>query len=160
MVLFPCEYPQNQYQLTKQPFIFSLLDNSPCSNICSLNKKQCNYKILIRCVSNPVNTGRKLNVHKTFRRCPGRLLNVLCTFNLRPVSTGNDQKQPRFHFYNSCNEVFGQFFPVSIVNAAWENKSRGYKSCVTSFSIYLNTIPYPFLIKFCMYMTIIYPWYV
>ena len=24
----------------------------------------------------------------TFRRRPGRLLNVLCTFNLRPVSTG------------------------------------------------------------------------
>ena len=32
-----------------------------------------------------VDTGRKLNVHKTFRRC---LLNVLCTFNLRSVSTG------------------------------------------------------------------------
>ena len=37
---------------------------------------------------NPVDTGRKLNVHKTFRRRPGRLLNVLCSFNLRPVSTG------------------------------------------------------------------------
>ena len=36
----------------------------------------------------PVDTERKLNVHKTFRRRPGRLLNVLCTFNLRPVSTG------------------------------------------------------------------------
>ena len=45
----------------------------------------------------PVDTGRKLNVHKTFRRRPehktfrrrpGHLLNVLCTFNLRPVSTG------------------------------------------------------------------------
>ena len=35
-----------------------------------------------------VDTGRKLKVHKTFRRRPGRLLNVLCTFNLRPVSTG------------------------------------------------------------------------
>ena len=33
-------------------------------------------------------TGRKLNVHRTFRRRPGRLLNVLCSFNLRPVSTG------------------------------------------------------------------------
>ena len=31
----------------------------------------------------PVDTARKLNVHKTFRRRPGRLLNVLCTFNLR-----------------------------------------------------------------------------
>ena len=32
---------------------------------------------------------RTLNVHKTFRRGPRRLLNVLCTFNLRPVSTGS-----------------------------------------------------------------------
>ena len=31
----------------------------------------------------PVDTARKLNVHKTSRRRPGRLLNVLCTFNLR-----------------------------------------------------------------------------
>ena len=29
-----------------------------------------------------------MNVHKTFKRHPGRLLNFLCTFNLRPVSTG------------------------------------------------------------------------
>ena len=33
----------------------------------------------------PVDTGRILNVHKTFRR---RLLNVLCTFNLRPLTLG------------------------------------------------------------------------
>ena len=36
----------------------------------------------------PADTGRKLNVHKAFRKRPQRLLNVLCTFNLRPVSTG------------------------------------------------------------------------
>ena len=36
--------------------------------------------------SAPVDTERKL--HKTFRRRPGHLLNVSCTFNLRPVSTG------------------------------------------------------------------------
>ena len=29
----------------------------------------------------PLDTGRQLNVHKTFRRRPGRILNVLCTFN-------------------------------------------------------------------------------
>ena len=40
-----------------------------------------------------VYTGRKLNVYKTFRRRSGRLLNILCTFNLRPVSTGNELKQ-------------------------------------------------------------------
>ena len=34
-----------------------------------------------------VETGRKVNLRKTFRRRLGRLLNVLCTFNLRPVST-------------------------------------------------------------------------
>ena len=36
----------------------------------------------------PADTGCKLNVHKTFKRRSGRLLNVLCTFNLRPMSTG------------------------------------------------------------------------
>ena len=35
---------------------------------------------------NPVNTGCKLNLHKRFRRRQGRLLNVLCAFNLRPVT--------------------------------------------------------------------------
>ena len=40
----------------------------------------------------PVDTGRKLNVHKTFRRCPGRHLNFLYTFNLHPVSTGLSNK--------------------------------------------------------------------
>ena len=37
----------------------------------------------------PVDTGRKMNVHKTFRRRLGRLLNVLCTLNLFLLSTGN-----------------------------------------------------------------------
>ena len=40
---------------------------------------------------NPVDTGLKLKVHKSFRRRPGRLLNVLSTFNLRPVSAGKWQ---------------------------------------------------------------------
>ena len=34
----------------------------------------------------PMNTGRRLNVHKRFRRRPERLLNVLFTFNLRSMS--------------------------------------------------------------------------
>ena len=32
-----------------------------------------------------LDTGRKFNVYKTFRRLPGRLLNVLYMFNLQPV---------------------------------------------------------------------------
>ena len=39
-------------------------------------------------VSEPY-TGRKLNVHKMFRRRPRRLTNVLQTFNLCPVSRGS-----------------------------------------------------------------------
>ena len=34
----------------------------------------------------PVDTGRKFNVGKTLRSRSGDLLNVLCTFNLPPVS--------------------------------------------------------------------------
>ena len=37
----------------------------------------------------PVDTRHKLNVHKTLRRRRRRFLNVLCTFNLRPLSTEN-----------------------------------------------------------------------
>ena len=37
----------------------------------------------------PVDTGRKLNVHKLFRGRSGRLLNVLSTLNLRLLSTGS-----------------------------------------------------------------------
>ena len=36
----------------------------------------------------PLDTGLKLNAHKTFRILPGHLLNVLCMFNLRPVPSG------------------------------------------------------------------------
>ena len=49
---------------------------------CMFVKKYCEKSHI------PVDTGLKLNVHKTFRRRPGRFLDVLCTFNLRPVSTG------------------------------------------------------------------------
>ena len=47
-----------------------------------------------------VDTGRKLNVHKTFKRRHGYLLSVLCTFNLRPVSTGSDLLDlPNYFFF-------------------------------------------------------------
>ena len=50
------------------------------------------YKVqknLLLIASNvPVDTGHKQNVHETFRKRPGRLLNILCTFSLHPVSTG------------------------------------------------------------------------
>ena len=61
----------------------------------------------------PVDTGRKLNVHKTFRRRPGRLLNILCTFNLRPVSTGLFELSViRKCLYPSYFSVFHSAFTV------------------------------------------------
>ena len=53
----------------------------------------------------PVDTGRKLNVYKTFRRRPGRLLNVLYTFKLRLVSAGilmNFQKNGEIGYIDLC----------------------------------------------------------
>ena len=50
--------------------------------------------VCLRMVYIPVDTGRKLNVHNTFRRRHGRLLNVLCTFSLRPVPTGTAAETP------------------------------------------------------------------
>ena len=62
-----------------------------------------------QCWHSPVDTGRKLNVHKTFRRRPGRFLNVLCTINLSPRSTGNGNSISMFDwcllnnlFHNIC----------------------------------------------------------
>ena len=40
--------------------------------------------------SNVLDTGIKLNVHKTIRRCPGRLLKVVCMFSLRSVLKGEE----------------------------------------------------------------------
>ena len=42
----------------------------------------------IKVLSLSLDTRRNLNVRKTFRRHPGSLLNILCTFNLLPVSKG------------------------------------------------------------------------
>ena len=64
--------------------------------ICKNDNKNSPFSISV-CVKRknkiPVDTGRKLNVNKAFRRRPGRLLNVLCTFNLRPVSMGIIEKR-------------------------------------------------------------------
>ena len=59
----------------------------------------CSYTFLLF----PVDTGRKRNVHKTFRRRPGCLLNVLCTFNLRHVYV---QFTSCYYFYQVFNFAF------------------------------------------------------
>ena len=62
---------------------------------------------------NPVDTGRKLKVHKTFRRRAERLLNVLCTFNLCPVSTGNLILIWKVQKSNLFLQIGINFFPSS-----------------------------------------------
>ena len=56
-----------------------------------------------------LNAGRKLNVyvHKTSQRRPRCLLNVLCSFNLRPVSRG---KVILRHWKKSWKKILLRFF--------------------------------------------------
>ena len=53
----------------------------------------------------PLDRGRKLNVHKTFRRHPGRLLNVrnvLCTFDLLSAVSRGKIKQDLKKISSTC----------------------------------------------------------
>ena len=76
------------------------------NNLVARTKKQINL----------VDTGRKLTVHKTFRRRPGRLLNVWCTFNLRPVSTGKVLWKRRYNNLLKNSKTF-IFFIIKVRNA-------------------------------------------
>ena len=68
--------------------------------------------------ADPVDTGRELYVHKTLRRRPGRLLNVLCTFSLRSVPTAN------FHNTSTdyCFFTYNFFLHLYLANTAGFSK--------------------------------------
>ena len=77
---------------------------------------------------NPVDTGRKLNVYKTFRGSPGGLLNIFCTSKLRPVSTGkgDDNKVMKrttvwAHFLIKNNSDWSalDFLLTDVTNVLW-----------------------------------------
>ena len=95
---------------------------------------------------NPVDTGRKLNAHKTFRRHPERLLNVLCTFNLRPVSTGKDASH--IYFIKWLNIIWLILLSDCLYFLRWISVVCFPGGDVASFEI--NLI---FLIKRFFYMT-------
>ena len=77
-------------QITLEIFLGSIyIEGWTTGNIIGKHIFKLLKKLDISISSSPVDTGCKLNVHKTFRGRPGRLLNILCTFNLRPVSTGS-----------------------------------------------------------------------
>ena len=72
--------------------------------------------------TNPADTGHKLNVHKMFRRRPGRLLNVLCTSSLRPVFTGK-----LIVFKRPWELTFAQHFQM-ITTLQFQKWSKGFLS--------------------------------
>ena len=65
--------------------------------------------------NDPVGTGLKLNVHKPFRRHPGRLLNVLCMFNLRPVPTGGRHVKMLEDYYEKWKIKSKIFFYFTVL---------------------------------------------
>ena len=98
-----------------------------------------------------LDTGRKWNVHKTFRRCLGRLHNVLFTFNLPPVSTGTTFALKifrRIRVFMEKRRIKTQYF-WSNVNEICQNQ------CFISFPLSgKNVITFCFvsnIIQFCDY---------
>ena len=73
--MFNCKWETDQ----DEDMIFGTESSGSCKQLSHLSHFSNSF---------PVDAGRKMNVHKTFRRRPGPLLNVLCTFNLPPVSAG------------------------------------------------------------------------
>ena len=98
------------------------------TQFCNCRNKTENKSIRSK-TQDPVDKRRKLNVHKTFRRRSGRLLNVLCTFNLRPVSTGECTKRFKSvnrHTSRKKSKLPGlQNKPIGVQNSKQEtNKQR------------------------------------
>ena len=94
----------------------------------------------------PVDTGRKLNVYTMFRRHPGRLLNVLCTFNLLPVSAALLAFKLTVFTYGSVKNLvtttsFNQFNSFKTIRGGsctyrdWHKKLNS-SSDVISFALY------------------------
>ena len=125
-----CMMPLKQNKLESQAFDCKAILNEQYSKwclilLCSrfLTKKDwlprngitmssC-FMLIVSWRAFPVDTGPKLNVHKTFRRRLGRLLNVSCTFNLRAVSTGlvtyGFLKKLFYVSINEQNKIFVEF---------------------------------------------------
>ena len=78
--------------------------------------------------------GRKLKVHKRFRRHPGRPLNVLCTFNLRLASRGlgkNCKTWPQYFYENFSNQI-----SATIVSSI--SKYENYKKDLLTYCMELQ----------------------
>ena len=85
----------------------------------------------------PTDTGRKLNVHKTLRRRPERLLNVLRAFSLRPVSTVVLVGILSLLIF--IGKIFFMDFQKSIL---WMDQVKLFKGCLSQIILgpFLNTL--------------------
>ena len=72
--------------------------------------------------TDPVDTGRKLNVHKTSSERLMYVLNVLFTFNLCPVSTGEADLKKALLIKKACTSSLTKFsvFPFLITMLFFE----------------------------------------
>ena len=91
-----------------------------------LKNREFFQRCIQKCVKHrsfsPVDTGRKLNVHKTFRRRPGRLMNALCTFNLPPV-----YGVAKFVSGLAFNRVFNTRLYFRVWNSTFKVNSRNIR---------------------------------
>ena len=90
---------------------------------------------------NPLDTGHKLNVHKTFRRRFVRRLNVLCAFSLHPVSRVGEWVTQNVCKYFTRKQFYLHYWKLEITlslkdlckisNYIWENvfKNEPSKIC-------------------------------
>ena len=80
---------------------------------------------------NALDPGRKLNAHKTFKGRPRRLLNVLCTFNLRLAS--RERILILFYFFLiQLKRIFYVDQRISFIfTTNFENASGGWEGEVT-----------------------------
>ena len=63
-------------------------------------------------ITSPVDTGRKLNVHKTFRRRPERLLNILMCVQFTSCVYGVQRRA----FFKENHGLKGSIFSFTIAN--------------------------------------------
>ena len=64
-----------------------------------------------------------IKVYKTFRRCPGRLVNVFCTFELQPMSKGMEWLQ-RFSLTRKVYEI--ETFCCLLFYLPWRNRKNSW----------------------------------
>ena len=127
---------------TAQKMMFSMKDF--CRKLCiwsHLLKKSVMENFILY----SVDTRRKLKVHKTFRRRPGHLLNVLCTFHLHLVSRGFKISLLSYSLLNRRYTEISCLFAMITLHKKWcfplrisaVNVTKSAVSCRVNFYYWL-----------------------